>query len=60
MFDQTEWMDFSSYILAFPSNACDKQELLYRYSSIDDPRFEKFLCRVWCLIKRYQVNLSRL
>uniref|UniRef100_A0A672N947 mRNA (2'-O-methyladenosine-N(6)-)-methyltransferase n=1 Tax=Sinocyclocheilus grahami TaxID=75366 RepID=A0A672N947_SINGR len=32
-----------------------KLELLYRYSCIDDPRFEKFLSRVWCLIKRYQV-----
>uniref|UniRef100_A0A3Q3X5G7 mRNA (2'-O-methyladenosine-N(6)-)-methyltransferase n=1 Tax=Mola mola TaxID=94237 RepID=A0A3Q3X5G7_MOLML len=29
--------------------------LLYRYSCIDDPRFEKFLSRVWCLLKRYQV-----
>ncbi|KAK0131032.1 Phosphorylated CTD-interacting factor 1 [Merluccius polli] len=32
-----------------------KLELLYRYSCIDDTRFEKFLSRVWCLIKRYQV-----
>uniref|UniRef100_A0A8C7D0T8 Phosphorylated CTD interacting factor 1 n=1 Tax=Oncorhynchus kisutch TaxID=8019 RepID=A0A8C7D0T8_ONCKI len=32
-----------------------KLELLYRYSCIDDPRFEKFLSRIWCLIKRYQV-----
>ncbi|KAK1901225.1 mRNA (2'-O-methyladenosine-N(6)-)-methyltransferase [Dissostichus eleginoides] len=32
-----------------------KLELLYRYSCIDDPRFEKFLTRVWCLLKRYQV-----
>uniref|UniRef100_A0A8C5CHS5 Phosphorylated CTD interacting factor 1 n=1 Tax=Gadus morhua TaxID=8049 RepID=A0A8C5CHS5_GADMO len=32
-----------------------KLELLYRYSCIDDARFEKFLSRVWCLIKRYQV-----
>lgn len=31
-----------------------KLELLYRYSCIDDPRFEKFLARVWCLLKRYQ------
>ncbi|CAB1315554.1 unnamed protein product [Coregonus sp. 'balchen'] len=31
------------------------KELLYRYSCIDDPRFQKFLSRVWCLIKRYQV-----
>ncbi|XP_053171924.1 mRNA (2'-O-methyladenosine-N(6)-)-methyltransferase [Scomber japonicus] len=32
-----------------------KLELLYRYSCIDDPRFERFLSRVWCLLKRYQV-----
>uniref|UniRef100_A0A673X7P7 mRNA (2'-O-methyladenosine-N(6)-)-methyltransferase n=1 Tax=Salmo trutta TaxID=8032 RepID=A0A673X7P7_SALTR len=32
-----------------------KLELLYRYSCIDDPRFEKFLSRIWCLVKRYQV-----
>ncbi|KAJ0002350.1 hypothetical protein NQD34_007499 [Periophthalmus magnuspinnatus] len=38
-------------------NRChfSKLELLYRYSCIDDPRFEKFLSRVWCLLKRYQV-----
>nr|XP_015220584.1 PREDICTED: phosphorylated CTD-interacting factor 1 isoform X1 [Lepisosteus oculatus]XP_015220585.1 PREDICTED: phosphorylated CTD-interacting factor 1 isoform X1 [Lepisosteus oculatus] len=33
----------------------NKLELLYRYSCIDDQRFEKFLSRVWCLMKRYQV-----
>ncbi|KAG8007221.1 Phosphorylated CTD-interacting factor 1 [Nibea albiflora] len=33
-----------------------KLELLYRYSCIDDPRFEKFLSRVWCLLKRYQFS----
>uniref|UniRef100_A0A8C6WHN7 mRNA (2'-O-methyladenosine-N(6)-)-methyltransferase n=1 Tax=Neogobius melanostomus TaxID=47308 RepID=A0A8C6WHN7_9GOBI len=32
-----------------------KLELLYRYSCVDDPRFEKFLSRVWCLLKRYQM-----
>ncbi|XP_057702744.1 mRNA (2'-O-methyladenosine-N(6)-)-methyltransferase [Corythoichthys intestinalis] len=32
-----------------------KLELLYRYGCIDDSRFEKFLSRVWCLLKRYQV-----
>ncbi|KAM8867279.1 mRNA (2'-O-methyladenosine-N(6)-)-methyltransferase [Synchiropus picturatus] len=32
-----------------------KLELLYRYSCIDDSRFEKFLTRIWCLLKRYQV-----
>lgn len=31
------------------------QWLLYRYSCIDDSGFEKFLPRVWCLLRRYQV-----
>ncbi|XP_066482551.1 mRNA (2'-O-methyladenosine-N(6)-)-methyltransferase isoform X2 [Tiliqua scincoides] len=29
--------------------------LLYRYSCIDDPGFERFLPRVWCLLRRYQM-----
>ncbi|MEQ2252552.1 mRNA (2'-O-methyladenosine-N(6)-)-methyltransferase [Ilyodon furcidens] len=36
-----------------------KLELLYRYSCIDDPRFEKFPARVWCLLKRYQAMFGR-
>ncbi|XP_043946164.1 mRNA (2'-O-methyladenosine-N(6)-)-methyltransferase [Protopterus annectens] len=32
-----------------------KLEMLYRYSCIDDLRFEKFLARVWCLLRRYQL-----
>lgn len=47
-----EWISHLMFLHFFPT-----QELLYRYSCIDDPRFEKFLSRVWCLIKRYQVNL---
>ncbi|NXY51088.1 PCIF1 factor, partial [Ceuthmochares aereus] len=31
------------------------QWLLYRYSCIDDSGFEKFLPRVWCLLRRYQM-----
>lgn len=31
------------------------QWLLYRYSCIDDSGFERFLPRVWCLLRRYQV-----
>lgn len=31
------------------------QWLLYRYSCIDDSAFERFLPRVWCLLRRYQV-----
>lgn len=29
------------------------QEHLYRYSCFDDKKFELFLSRVWCMIKRY-------
>ncbi|KAM6457665.1 mRNA (2'-O-methyladenosine-N(6)-)-methyltransferase [Liasis olivaceus] len=29
--------------------------LLYRYSCIDDSVFERFLPRVWCLLRRYQM-----
>ncbi|XP_067856846.1 mRNA (2'-O-methyladenosine-N(6)-)-methyltransferase isoform X4 [Heptranchias perlo] len=35
-------------------NYLSKLEQLYRYSCIDDVRFEKFLARVWCLLRRYQ------
>ncbi|XP_069740810.1 mRNA (2'-O-methyladenosine-N(6)-)-methyltransferase isoform X3 [Narcine bancroftii] len=35
-------------------NFLSKLEQLYRYSCIDDTRFEKFLARVWCLLRRYQ------
>lgn len=43
-------------IHASPFLLCVLKELLYRYSCVDDPRFEKFLSRVWCLLKRYQVS----
>uniref|UniRef100_H3BHH4 mRNA (2'-O-methyladenosine-N(6)-)-methyltransferase n=2 Tax=Latimeria chalumnae TaxID=7897 RepID=H3BHH4_LATCH len=36
-------------------NYFSKLESFYRYSCIDDPRFEKFLSRVWCLLRRYQL-----
>lgn len=29
------------------------QEYLYRYSCFDDKKFEQFLSRVWCLLRRY-------
>lgn len=29
--------------------------LLYRYSCVDDSAFERFLPRVWCLLRRYQM-----
>lgn len=32
------------------------QWLLYRYSCVDDSAFERFLPRVWCLLRRYQVQ----
>ncbi|KAL0274131.1 UNVERIFIED_CONTAM: hypothetical protein PYX00_006629 [Menopon gallinae] len=36
-----------------------KLEQLYRYSCFDDKKFEQFLPRVWCLLKRYQAALGR-
>ncbi|KAM9218997.1 mRNA (2'-O-methyladenosine-N(6)-)-methyltransferase isoform 2-T5 [Leptosomus discolor] len=36
-------------------NYFSKLWLLYRYSCIDDSGFEKFLPRVWCLLRRYQM-----
>nr|XP_023652355.1 phosphorylated CTD-interacting factor 1 isoform X1 [Paramormyrops kingsleyae]XP_023652356.1 phosphorylated CTD-interacting factor 1 isoform X1 [Paramormyrops kingsleyae] len=46
---------FKGEMVKVNRNYFNKLELLYRYSCIDDQRFEKFLSRVWCLIKRYQV-----
>ncbi|XP_036387204.1 mRNA (2'-O-methyladenosine-N(6)-)-methyltransferase [Megalops cyprinoides] len=46
---------FKGEMVKVNRNYFNKLELLYRYSCIDDSRFEKFLSRVWCLIKRYQV-----
>ncbi|XP_077192254.1 LOW QUALITY PROTEIN: mRNA (2'-O-methyladenosine-N(6)-)-methyltransferase [Paroedura picta] len=36
-------------------NYFSKLWLLYRYSCIDDPGSERFLLRVWCLLRRYQM-----
>ncbi|XP_064429345.1 mRNA (2'-O-methyladenosine-N(6)-)-methyltransferase isoform X3 [Mirounga angustirostris] len=36
-------------------NYFSKLWLLYRYSCIDDAAFERFLPRVWCLLRRYQM-----
>ncbi|KAJ8384812.1 hypothetical protein AAFF_G00197990 [Aldrovandia affinis] len=46
---------FKGEMVKINRNYFNKLELLYRFSCIDDSRFEKFLSRVWCLIKRYQV-----
>uniref|UniRef100_A0A8D8SHK6 Phosphorylated CTD-interacting factor 1 n=3 Tax=Cacopsylla melanoneura TaxID=428564 RepID=A0A8D8SHK6_9HEMI len=35
-----------------------KLEHLYRYSCFDDKKFELFLPRVWCLLKRYNTFLG--
>ncbi|XP_063611747.1 mRNA (2'-O-methyladenosine-N(6)-)-methyltransferase-like isoform X1 [Penaeus indicus] len=35
-----------------------KLEQLYRYNCFDDRKFELFLPRVWCLLKRYQTLLG--
>ncbi|XP_078473832.1 mRNA (2'-O-methyladenosine-N(6)-)-methyltransferase isoform X1 [Lampetra fluviatilis] len=38
-------------------NYFNKLEHLYRLGSTDDPRFEKFLARVWCLLRRYRQTM---
>lgn len=48
---------FCNYSLAssfhyYPLKTCS-QEQLYRYNCFDDRKFELFLPRVWCLLKRY-------
>ena len=35
-----------------------KLEQLYRYNCYDDKKFENYLSRVWCLLKRYQVIIN--
>ncbi|CAK9834563.1 mRNA (2'-O-methyladenosine-N(6)-)-methyltransferase [Anthophora retusa] len=35
-----------------------KLEHLYRYNCFDDKKFEMFLPRVWCMLKRYQTYLG--
>lgn len=32
------------------------QEQLYKLNCRDDPRFDHFLGRVWCLLRRYHVS----
>ncbi|XP_029006767.2 mRNA (2'-O-methyladenosine-N(6)-)-methyltransferase isoform X2 [Betta splendens] len=49
------WRHWKCLNFTCPCMFTSDQELLYRYSCVDDPRFEKFLSRVWCLLKRYQV-----
>lgn len=36
------------------------QEQLYRYNCYDDKKFDLFIGRVWCLLKRYQTFLGNL
>ncbi|KAJ6647702.1 mRNA (2'-O-methyladenosine-N(6)-)-methyltransferase, partial [Pseudolycoriella hygida] len=37
-----------------------KLEQLYRYNCYDDKKFDLFIARVWCLLKRYQSFLGNL
>lgn len=48
---------YKSDILRINTLYFQKLENLYRYNCFDDNRkFEQFLSRVWCLLKRYQVR----
>lgn len=37
-----------------------KLEQLYRYNCFDDKKFDLFIARVWCLLKRYQTFLGNI
>lgn len=42
-------------ILRLNTNYLQKLEMLYYFNCRDDRKFNYFLTRVWCLLKRYQV-----
>nr|CAD7195866.1 unnamed protein product [Timema douglasi] len=50
--DQT-LLRFNGDTMSINTTHLQKLEQLYRYSSFDDKKFEYFLPRVWCMLKRY-------
>ncbi|ESO96929.1 hypothetical protein LOTGIDRAFT_115378 [Lottia gigantea] len=45
---------YKSETVKINSSHFHKLEQLYKLNCRDDPRFDHFLCRVWCLLRRYQ------
>nr|CAD7426340.1 unnamed protein product [Timema monikensis] len=55
--DQT-LLRFNGDTMSINTTHLQKLEQLYRYSSFDDKKFEYFLPRVWCMLKRYNAFLG--
>nr|XP_033770394.1 mRNA (2'-O-methyladenosine-N(6)-)-methyltransferase [Geotrypetes seraphini]XP_033770395.1 mRNA (2'-O-methyladenosine-N(6)-)-methyltransferase [Geotrypetes seraphini] len=53
--NSTACLRYNGEMVKVSRNYFSKLWYLYRYSCIDDSGFEKFLPRVWCLLRRYQV-----
>ncbi|XP_021342973.1 phosphorylated CTD-interacting factor 1-like [Mizuhopecten yessoensis] len=47
-------LKYKTEALRINSSHFHKLEQLYRLNCRDDPRFDQFLARVWCLLRRYQ------
>lgn len=45
-------------MLRLNTNYLQKLEMLYYFNCRDDRKFNYFLTRVWCLLKRYQVMID--
>lgn len=54
----TTCLRFNGEGLRLNTSYFHKLEQLYRYNCFDDRKFELFLPRVWCLLKRYQSLLG--
>ncbi|KAG8305179.1 mRNA (2'-O-methyladenosine-N(6)-)-methyltransferase [Homalodisca vitripennis] len=55
--DQT-LLRFQGDTVAINTTHLHKLEQLYRFSCFDDKKFELFLPRVWCLLKRYNTFIA--
>ncbi|XP_013402356.1 phosphorylated CTD-interacting factor 1-like [Lingula anatina] len=51
---ETTYVRFKGETMKINTSHFQKLEQLYRWNCKDDPRFDKFLARVWCLLRRYQ------
>ncbi|XP_018023571.1 mRNA (2'-O-methyladenosine-N(6)-)-methyltransferase isoform X2 [Hyalella azteca] len=54
----TTCLRFNGEALRINTMYFQKLEHLYRYNCFDDRKFELFIPRVWCLLKRYQTFLG--
>ncbi|RWS13563.1 phosphorylated CTD-interacting factor 1-like protein [Dinothrombium tinctorium] len=49
---------YKDEILRIRSLYLQKLEHLYRWNCLEDKKLEYFMCRVWCLLKRYHAFIS--